>query len=644
MPSTDPVDLSSLEHASFRIVRRGFETSSVRDLLARAAAEIAELRRTGDELRARLAEATEALSGSGTGLLEAHRVASALGVEASQVLEAAHVAATERAERAEREAADVAEEASAAADQLRESANAEADSLRAEGAARRDEIIAAAEREAARILEDTRRQGRDMVQEAQTVRERMLRDLSRKRHSGRAQVEQLRAGRDRLLESLSAVQDNLDSALGDLVASVPEARKAAEWAGLRISEQPDPTPSELEAEIETARLVDLPLAQPADAPYDHDADDEPDADDADEADLSEMSDLDAALEPAESTPPAEAGPPDGGPAADTAEPGPEVAADPLAAVPRDAGTTGGSDAAETSDTDAVHESAVSETAEEREAAEPSSSSTDAGDDIFARLRSAEAEAVAATAPIAAAKKKADAAKKTVAKPRGPAKRGAKRSADRRSGRAVARPHDDSTEEVDRAGAPEPEESGRRGPGQSAPDESETVADPTEAAPTAAAARKDAAESATRALKKVLVDEQSSLLHRIRSQGSEAISELLGSSERRTAYHDVLAQELSELAESLGSPASLDASDAAGLFDELALAPVDHRLRGLIESGAESDELAAAVRSLYRESRSRRIAEAVDAALDAMASADAAREGAVPPDARERAVPAAPEGR
>ena len=48
---------------------------------------------------------------------------------------------------------------------------------------------------------------------------------------GWQQVEQLRAGRDRLLEALSVAQASLDTAMKDLIDSVPEARSAAERAG-----------------------------------------------------------------------------------------------------------------------------------------------------------------------------------------------------------------------------------------------------------------------------------------------------------------------------------------------------------------------------------------------------------------------------
>jgi cell division septum initiation protein DivIVA len=243
-PPVDDLDPARLESADFEQVRRGFDPAAVRGELHRAAQEIRRLQRDRDELAGRLAE----FEGVSTGQLEARRVAAALGVEATQVLEAAHQAASERAERAEREA-----------DAVRDEAREVAEQVRADAFAEREQILDEARREAETVMADGRERGRDMVAEAQTVRERMLRDLARKRQTGRAQVEQLRAGRDRLLESLSIAQDSLDTAVADLVNSVPEARSAAERAGLRVTSESVPTADELEGEIEAARVVGHPL-------------------------------------------------------------------------------------------------------------------------------------------------------------------------------------------------------------------------------------------------------------------------------------------------------------------------------------------------------------------------------------------------
>ena len=240
----DHVDPDDLEQFEFALVRRGFDPPAVQQQLRRAAAAIRSLQRVCEDLRAQVAEFGEVEE------LEPHRVAEALGAEATQVLEAAHTAALERAARAQREAEAVGEEAIAAAERTR-----------AEAQGQREEVLAEARREAAQLVEDGRLRGRDMVNEAQTVRERMLGDLARKRQAGRTQVEQLRAGRDRLLESLTVAQQSLDTAVRDLVESVPDARAAAERAGIRIANEVEPTVEHLEAEIEAARLVGHPLVE-----------------------------------------------------------------------------------------------------------------------------------------------------------------------------------------------------------------------------------------------------------------------------------------------------------------------------------------------------------------------------------------------
>ncbi|MDG2216433.1 MAG: hypothetical protein P8L46_00135 [Acidimicrobiales bacterium] len=238
MSSDGRVDPTALEQISFALVRRGFDPAAVQTSLHSAAAEIRRLQRLCDELQGRLVEQDVVVEDISEDRLEARRVAEVLGVEATQVLDAAHGAASERGERADREA-----------DAIRLEAIAAADALRAEGQRHRQEIMVEAQREADERVEEARIRGREMVGEAQGVRERMLRDLARKRQTGRAQVEQLRAGRDRLLDSLSTVQESLDTAIGDLVESVPDARAAAERAGMRIKAEPELTPEQLEAEI-----------------------------------------------------------------------------------------------------------------------------------------------------------------------------------------------------------------------------------------------------------------------------------------------------------------------------------------------------------------------------------------------------------
>ena len=111
-----------------------------------------------------------------------------------------------------------------------------------------------------------------MVAEAQAVRERVLRDLAARRKKARQQVEKLNAGRERLLEAYAVVRRTIDEATDELSTSLSDARLAADAAARRIEEEPDPTLEQLDEEIRTAGLVDLPIV---------DHDDDADRDDGD---------------------------------------------------------------------------------------------------------------------------------------------------------------------------------------------------------------------------------------------------------------------------------------------------------------------------------------------------------------------------
>ena len=115
--------------------------------------------------------------------------------------------------------------------------------------------------EAAAELEAARMQGKEMVGEAQAVRERLLGDLARRRRLAHVQIEQLRAGRERLLEAYRVVRRTLDEATEELTVAEAEARVAAEAAARRTAaEEPEPSVTDIEAELaaeEDAPSVDL---------------------------------------------------------------------------------------------------------------------------------------------------------------------------------------------------------------------------------------------------------------------------------------------------------------------------------------------------------------------------------------------------
>lgn len=114
------------------------------------------------------------------------------------------------------------------AEQVAEQVRQRAEAIRQEA-----DLAAAAEIEAAKA------RGREMITEAQAVRERVLADLARRRKVGRQQLEQLRAGRDRLLEAYEVVRRSYEQVTAELRNSVPEARVAGEIAAQRVEAEPD---------------------------------------------------------------------------------------------------------------------------------------------------------------------------------------------------------------------------------------------------------------------------------------------------------------------------------------------------------------------------------------------------------------------
>lgn len=664
-------DPENFERQSFELVRRGFEPLSVQRELQRAASVVRDLQRQVAALDEQLNE----LQRADAEPLEARRVAEALGAEATQVLDAAHAAALERAERAEREAEAVRAEAIAAADAIRAEANAD-----------RDQILADAARDAEAVAEEGRQRGRDMVNEAQIVRERMLGDLARKRQTGRAQVEQLRAGRDRLLESLSIAQSSLDTAMKDLVDSVPEARSAAERAGMRIANEPTPTVDVMEAEIESARLVGHPLVDGVPEPG---VADEPEGDDPAfiTAEMEALTHIDAALEAeAEEEAEAEAG---AGASDVAAEPDTDVESTDVEAgdepgdmsdvdtadEPGDAHADSAQDEAEVFDQDdaataasteepvadepddphepeRVDDSADGEAAEEgpdvdddgAELFEPADDAVDDGADLFDDTADPPVdEASAADEPVVgdpdddesvvdeavpAADESSDGfapADDIFARLR--ERQAADDGDDDVAGDEAEDPADDDTMFDDTAasdGADDEaalidltgDDAAEEQTGADAEAAGDGVVDPD------AELIERAVSSAVRAVKKVLVEEQGTLLDGIRRSGGDAVAVVVADDDAHAEPYESAAEPaLVELAEALGG--TPDAATLEVGFEQIravALEPVRQRLLEVAETSDDADELSDTVRGLYRESRSRRLPSAVAAAASAVRGA------------------------
>ena len=267
MADEQPIGADDVARKQFATTFRGFDQHEVRAFLTQVAAELAALHEREKGLRERLvaAEATPPPREVGEDELEA-----ALGVETTRVLHAAREAAAEIRARAEESVARLLREANDEAARMRSEAETVL-SRRSEEAETAAAAILASAEEAAAVLradaeasataavESAQQQGREMVAEAQVVRERVLKDLARRRKAAATQLEQLLAGRERLLRAYDVVRGTLDEATQELTVAESEARQAADAAGLRpppeeepaaeaVAEQaPDPAPEAVEA-------------------------------------------------------------------------------------------------------------------------------------------------------------------------------------------------------------------------------------------------------------------------------------------------------------------------------------------------------------------------------------------------------------
>ena len=555
MDSAEGLTPELVEETDFPTVRRGYEPEQVRSRLREAAAEIRRLNTVVNELSRRVGEYEAAPPEQ----LEASRVAEAFGDEAARLLQAARDAAQERIERADAEC---------------------------------EEIVGKAHAAATAIVEEGRDHGREVVQEARSVRERILADLARKRRMHRAEVEQLRTVRDRLLESLSICQQGLRDWIEELVQVVPQARAAAERAGLRIAAEPEPTVSQMEAEIETGRLMGLPLdEQPAEPEPQGDvhadewaavesggAWDEAETFDADETGLDEFAvtaESEDGPEPELASAPASSAPvgpydveaePDGRyddgpvpppePASEAAEPAApplEKAAEP-AAPPLEkaaASAAGGGPA------------------------------SDAGA-IFARLRAVGQELGTA-----------------VAEPASP---------------PDPEVPDDPDEPAAAAEPPAPSDAAAEPPAPSDPAiAAESAPEPSDPDDLLGAARAVAVSEIARRLKRMVVDEHGELLDALRRIGVRALEARIGADSR--PYARVVRGPLEDFASDIDvSIDDIDLKAAGSAVISVLVDPVRARLKEFASESDDVDELSAAVRAVYRESRSRRADAAAEEAF------------------------------
>lgn len=220
----DPSSPPAVADANFPTARRGFDQQEVREFLRMVAAEMARMqdreRYLEGEMRAvrqrRAPEPSE---------LDDETLSRLLGDETARIVQTARESAAAIRNKAEEVAERLLREAKEEAQALRQEAEQEA-------ARRRKDAEADAEAE----LSMAKQQGREMVEEARAYRERALGELSRRRDLARQQIDQLVHGRDRLVQAFERAR----LVAADVVAELVPLGELDEYVNLSPTTGPVP--------------------------------------------------------------------------------------------------------------------------------------------------------------------------------------------------------------------------------------------------------------------------------------------------------------------------------------------------------------------------------------------------------------------
>jgi DivIVA domain-containing protein len=209
--SPSPIDADALARHSFSSSFRGYDIDEVRAYLLALAEDVRAMNEHTSWLTVELADAERRATAHVE--LDENRLTELLGEETTRVLATAREAAASTRARAEAEADRVVAAANEQASAIRTEALSDAIRHR-----ERAETAALAEVEAAKA------HGRQLITDAQALRERVLADLARRRDAGRAQIAHLKEGRDRLLGAYEVVRRTLEQAVDELRSAAPQAR------------------------------------------------------------------------------------------------------------------------------------------------------------------------------------------------------------------------------------------------------------------------------------------------------------------------------------------------------------------------------------------------------------------------------------
>jgi hypothetical protein len=236
--SSGPIDPDRILDKTFATVKKGVDPVEVQRNLLQVSNQLKNSQTRVADLERQLEQARRQSADHDP--IDPSNLTKLLGEETTRVLDAAQSAAAEIRAKAEENVARLLHEAREESVRLREDAETlvarrtqEAEQATAQIREYAETQRSNAEAEAAGIIEASKQQGREMVQEAKEVRQRMLDDLANRRQALRQQIEQLQAGRDRLSAAYDVVRETLAVATEELHVALPEARLSAEVASLQ---------------------------------------------------------------------------------------------------------------------------------------------------------------------------------------------------------------------------------------------------------------------------------------------------------------------------------------------------------------------------------------------------------------------------
>ena len=245
-----PIDADALARHTFSSSFRGYDIDEVRAYLLALAEDVRAMNEHTSWLTVELADAEQRATAHVE--LDENRLTELLGEETARVLATAREAA-----------ASIRTRADAEADRVVSAANEQATAIRTEALSdairhrERAETAALAEVEAAKA------HGRQLITDAQALREHVLADLTRRRDAGRAQIAHLKEGRDRLLGAYEIVRRTLEQAVDELRTAAPEAR-AIDAAAPAVALSPPVAVDEDESE--GIRILTPPAPEPEPEP------------------------------------------------------------------------------------------------------------------------------------------------------------------------------------------------------------------------------------------------------------------------------------------------------------------------------------------------------------------------------------------